>query len=104
MSRLPRFLPCGLMAALATLLIMPAATAEDAAPTLEPRDAWSNVFGDKEVALRFTVKVAKAWRGRAVWSFAAENGRTLNRGEVDVTADADKPGDVAVTLRTPPVK
>ena len=79
-------------------------TAEDDAPTLEPRETWTNAFADKQVELRFTVKTAKEWKGRAEWSLAAENDRTLTRGEADLTAAADKPAELIVKLRTPEVK
>ena len=78
-------------------------SAEDA-PTLEPRQSWTNAFADKDLELRFTVKPATEWKGRAVWSLAADNDRTLTKGEADVTATADKPAEVVVKLRTPEVK
>lgn len=89
---------------LAVWMFVPVLQTADDAPTLETRDAWANVFADKEVQIRFTIKSAKALRGQLIWSLAAENDRTLNAGEAEVNADKDKPGEATVKFRAPEVK
>jgi len=93
-----------LTAVLALLSLRVAARAEDKPPTVEPRERWSNVFGGKKVELHYTVKVAKAWKGSASWSLAAENDRTLTSGEVDVTAKANKTEEFSIKVEAPEVK
>src|SRR5262245_15061575 len=75
-----------------------------AQPTLEPQGTWTNVFADRDIQVRFTVKSANVLRGQVVWSLAAENDRTLSSGEVEVNADKDKPAEIVVKLHTPEVK
>ena len=77
---------------------------EDVVTALEPRDTYSNLFADRKVELRFTVKSARAWRGKAAWSLAAENDRTLARGEEVVRAAAGKAEEVTIALRSPTVR
>jgi hypothetical protein len=88
----------------AVLSLRNIAWAEDKPPTVEPRERWSNVFGGKKVELRYNVKSAKAWKGSASWSLAAENDRTLASGEVEVNADADKPDELSIKVEIPEVK
>jgi hypothetical protein len=104
MSRTNCFRLVLLTAVLTLFALRVAARQDDKQPTVEPRDRWSNVFGGQSLEFRYTVKAGKAWKGRAIWSLASENDRTLASGEADVTADAGKPVEFTVKLEAPEVK
>ena len=84
-------------------LIAGTVQADDEAVAIEPREAWSNVFGDKEVVFHFRVKADKAFKGRVSWALSHEQ-RSLVHGEAAVAVDPPKPADVTVRLAIPPVK
>jgi hypothetical protein len=74
--------------------------AQEAKPLLQPREPWTNLLADQDVALQFSV--ASDVKGRLTWTFAAANGRVYDRGR----GEAKVPGGgkpVKVTLRTPPL-
>ena len=90
--------------ALDHLLPFPSAAAVQEAVTIEPHEKWSNVFGNQEMELHFTVKSPKALQGRVGWVFASTDKRTFSRGEAPVTAGPEKPATVNVRVMVPPVK
>jgi hypothetical protein len=60
--RPPGFRWCSLAFVLAGLLLtLTVQSAEENAPTLEPREGWSDLFSDKDVEFHFAVKAARAW-------------------------------------------
>jgi hypothetical protein len=76
------------------------AHAQEAKSLLQPREPWTNLFADQDVALHFSV--APDLKGRLTWTFAAANGRVYDRGR----GEARLPGGgkpVKITLRTPPL-
>jgi hypothetical protein len=71
--------------------------------TVEPREQWSNCFGEKEVVLHFRVKTARAIKGRATWALVVGE-RAVLRGESLLESNPEKPAEVTVRLDVPPVK
>jgi len=71
--------------------------------TVSPNEAFSNVFGGREVTLNYAITSPEQFRGRLGWSLSVEQ-RTIARGEVAIIAGAGRPGHTAVRLRVPEVK
>lgn len=90
-------------ASLCFILSGPPAVADDDAPVITPRHAWSNVFGAKQADVRFIVKSPRELKGRVGWSFTA-NQRTIAQGESKLAVEANQPANVDIRLPVPPVK
>jgi hypothetical protein len=73
-------------------------------PQIEISEGFSNVFAARESTFRVTVKADNPWKGRAAWSFTTLNDRTIRSGEADVTATAERPGQVEIRVQAPEVK
>jgi hypothetical protein len=74
--------------------------------TLRPKEEWSAIFAEKAVTFHFTVKAARDFTGRAVWTFAAENRTVLpkGRGEARLKVAAGQSAEFKVPLETPPLR
>lgn len=71
--------------------------------TVSPDEAFSNVFGGRDVTLNYAITSPDKFQGRLGWSLSIEQ-RTIARGEVAITAGAGRPGHTALRLRVPEVK
>lgn len=91
--------------ALSTLLagVAPAAAPGADEVAITPQQAWSGVFGGREITLDYNVGTPEGFRGRLGWSLSVE-GRTLARGEIALTAQAGRPNRAAIRLRIPETK
>jgi hypothetical protein len=88
------------------LAITPAARAADAENSpvkLDPVERWTNFFAGQEVELSFTVKTARAFKGRAAWSVSIDQA-TLVRRSADVSASPERPEKFTVRFTAPPVR
>jgi hypothetical protein len=93
-----------LLSAALAVLLQPALGSADGV-RIEPAEKWSNVFGQKKVALHFTVKATEAFKGRVGWALLINN-RTVpgSPGEADVAVGSDGSAEVKVRLHVPPVR
>jgi hypothetical protein len=87
----------------AFLCVPPAVTAADDKTTLQDITSWSNVFGGQDAEFQYRLNSPQALNGRAAWRLA-NDGRTLARGEIKVTAAAGQAVTIKVPLTVPPVK
>lgn len=69
-------------------------------------EQWTNVFAEEKITFHFTIEAADGFQGRAVWSFAATNGRIYpgGRGEAVVNLKQGQKSVVKVPLNMPTVK
>jgi hypothetical protein len=70
---------------------------------IEPVEKWADVFGGCEVKFHYTVRTTQALDGRLDWSLSV-NRRTVQRGQLPLTAGADRAAEATVVLRVPEVK
>ena len=70
---------------------------------IKPVDKWADVFSGAEVKFRYTVRAAQALEGRINWSLSV-NQRTVEHGQLPLTAGAGRAAEVTVALKLPEVK
>lgn len=92
-----------IFAVVLSLALLSARAIAGDAPRLAPLETWSNVFGGKDVVLRYTAESDLDWSGNAVWVLAHE-GRTLARGQFGVTIRPSEPATFDVRFAAPDVK
>ena len=80
-----------------------AAAAADGGLTIEPREKWSGVFADSNVALQYVIAAEKSLDARLGWRFIIDQ-RTVGRGEIPVKIQPGGPVITTVRLRIPHVK
>jgi len=71
--------------------------------SISVREPWSNIFGGKESTFHVSVTGPNAFSGRLVWQLADE-GRTLVRGEAEITVRPTAPDAVVLRISVPDVK
>lgn len=66
-------------------------------------EQWSNVFGGKEHTFHCSISAGGDFKGSAKWEFTV-SGRTISRGEQEVSVSAAAPFVSEMKLAVPPVK
>lgn len=75
--------------------------------TLEAREKWTNFAAESKVKLHFTVKVPRAFKGQAIWTFSDPGTKRTfpgGAGANEITAGPEKPVTVEIPLAMPSVK
>lgn len=90
---------------LAFILVVSTGTifAEEAKLMVALQEQWSNVFGGKESVFHLSVRAQEELNGRVGWQFSS-SGRTLARGEREVSVQPGEIETVEVRLQVPEVK
>lgn len=88
--------------AIAACLLSTRATAANEV-RLIPQQSWTNVFGGRDVELRYRVDAKEAFQGHLGWSLGADQ-RTLERDEIPVTISKGESADISVKLHVPEVR
>lgn len=77
--------------------------AGESAVSLNIQEQWSNLFGGKESVFHIAVTAREAFDGRAGWRLSS-SGRTLGRGEREISAGPAEVGTIELRLQVPEVK
>jgi hypothetical protein len=93
------------MAAAAALVCLHAPTAVLAAEdtVIEPVEKWADVFSGGEAKFHYTIRTVQPLDGRLHWSLSV-NRRTVEHGQLPLTATAERAAEVTVALKVPEVK
>jgi hypothetical protein len=93
------------MAVAAALMCLAASAGARAAEgtVIEPVERWADVFSGAEVKFHYTVRTAHALDGRLNWSLSV-NRRTVEHGQLPLTARAEHAVEATVALKVPEVK
>jgi len=103
MRRLQECLTLTCIAAVVLCLLMTAVGRAGEPTAIEPGEKWADVFSGGEVKFHYTVRTTQAIDGRLNWSLSV-NRRTVEHGQLPLTARAEHAAEVTVALKVPEVK
>ena len=86
-----------------TLALLTTAAGADEKPSISPLEPWCCVFADSQTTFHYAIMAPRPGDMRLGWSLSVER-RTVSRGELSVSPQADGSARAVVTLPIPAVR